>query len=49
MEAALTKDSVAVIPIRVLMVDDHELMRQTYGMLPNTDPDIQIGGFAVDG
>jgi DNA-binding NarL/FixJ family response regulator len=31
------------------MVDDHELMRQAYGMLLNTDPDIQIVGFAGDG
>ena len=49
MEAALTTDSVAVKSIRVLMVDDHELMRQAYGMLLNTDPDIQIVGFAGDG
>ena len=31
------------------MVDDHELMRQAYGLLLNTDPDIQIVGFAGDG
>ncbi len=49
MEAVLTTDSVAVKSIRVLMVDDHELMRQAYGMLLNTDPDIQIVGFAGDG
>ncbi|MEX0761752.1 MAG: response regulator transcription factor [Dehalococcoidia bacterium] len=36
-------------PIQVLMVDDHELMRQAYGMLLNTDPQIQIVGFAGDG
>jgi len=45
----LTTETVAVKPIRVLMVDDHELMRQAYGMLLNTDPDIQIVGFAGDG
>jgi DNA-binding NarL/FixJ family response regulator len=31
------------------MVDDHEIMRQAYGMLLNTDPDIEIVGFAGDG
>lgn len=35
--------------IKVLMVDDHEIMRQAYGMLLNTDPDIEIVGFAGDG
>ena len=49
MEAALTTVSATVKLIRVLMVDDHELMRQAYGMLLNTDPDIQIVGFAGDG
>lgn len=45
----MTTDTVAAKPIKVLMVDDHELMRQAYGMLLNTDPDIQIVGFAGDG
>jgi DNA-binding NarL/FixJ family response regulator len=49
MEATLTTDSVEVKQIRVLMVDDHELMRQAYGLLLNTEPDIQIVGFAGDG
>ncbi len=50
MEAELTTESaVATKPIKVLMVDDHELMRQAYGMLLNTDPEIQIIGFAGDG
>ncbi len=31
------------------MVDDHELMRQAYGMLLDTDPAIEIVGFASDG
>ena len=31
------------------MVDDHEIMRQAHGMLLNTDPDIEIVGFAGDG
>lgn len=35
--------------IRVLMVDDHELMRQAYGTLLNLEPDIEIVGFAGDG
>ena len=35
--------------IRVLMVDDHELMRQAYGTLLNLEPDIEIIGFAGDG
>lgn len=45
----MTTETVATKPIKVLMVDDHELMRQAYGMLLNTDPDIQIIGFAGDG
>ena len=35
--------------IRVLMVDDHELMRQAYGTLLNLEPGIEIVGFAGDG
>ncbi len=35
--------------IRVLMVDDHELMRQAYGTLLNLEPEIDIIGFAGDG
>ncbi len=35
--------------IRVLMVDDHELMRQAYGSLLNQEEDIEIVGFAGDG
>lgn len=31
------------------MVDDHQLMAQAYGTLLNTDPDIEIVGFAPDG
>ncbi len=31
------------------MVDDHELMRQAYGMLLDTDPAIELVGFAGDG
>ena len=31
------------------MVDDHELMRQAYGMLLDTDPAIDLVGFASDG
>jgi DNA-binding NarL/FixJ family response regulator len=49
MEATVIMDSVTEKPIKVLMVDDHELMRQAYGMLLNTDPEIQIVGFASDG
>ena len=45
----MTTETVATKEIKVLMVDDHELMRQAYGMLLNTDPDIQIVGFAGDG
>ena len=37
-EAAVTTDTVATKNIKVLMVDDHEIMRQAYGMLLNTDP-----------
>ncbi|MDG0866234.1 response regulator [Candidatus Lucifugimonas marina] len=48
-EAAVTTDSGASKNIKVLMVDDHEIMRQAYGMLLNTDPDIEIVGFAGDG
>ncbi|MDA1256653.1 MAG: response regulator transcription factor [Chloroflexi bacterium] len=36
-------------PIRVLMVDDHELMRQAYGTLLGEDPGIEIVGLAGDG
>jgi len=35
--------------IRVLMVDDHEVMRQAYGLLLDTDPAIEIVGSASDG
>ena len=35
--------------IRVLMVDDHELMRQAYGMYLNDEPDIDVIGYAGDG
>lgn len=35
--------------IRVLMVDDHELMRQAYGLYLETDPDIEVIGYAGDG
>ena len=35
--------------IRVLMVDDHELMRQAYGLVLETEPDIDVVGFAGDG
>ncbi len=35
--------------IRVLMVDDHELMRQAYGMYLETEPDIEVIGYAGDG
>jgi len=45
----VTTDTVATKNIKVLMVDDHEIMRQAYGMLLNTDPDIEIVGFAGDG
>ena len=45
----MTTDTVATKNIKVLMVDDHEIMRQAYGMLLNTDPDIEIVGFAGDG
>ena len=45
----MTTDSGAKKNIKVLMVDDHEIMRQAYGMLLNTDPDIEIVGFAGDG
>jgi len=31
------------------MVDDHELMRQAYGLLLDTDPAIDLVGFAGDG
>jgi chemotaxis response regulator CheB len=48
-EAPVTTESVATKNIKVLMVDDHEIMRQAYGMLLNTDPDIEIVGFAGDG
>lgn len=36
-------------PIHVLMVDDHELMRQAYGTLLGEDPGIEIVGLAGDG
>lgn len=39
----------AVHKIRVLMVDDHELMRQAYGMYLNDEPDIDVIGYAGDG
>ncbi len=35
--------------IRVLMVDDHELMRQAYGMYLDNEPDIDVIGYAGDG
>ena len=35
--------------IRVLMVDDHELMRQAYGMYLETEADIEVIGYASDG
>ena len=35
--------------IHVLMVDDHELMRQAYGTLLGEDPGIEIVGLAGDG
>jgi DNA-binding NarL/FixJ family response regulator len=45
----VTTEAVPTKNIKVLMVDDHEIMRQAYGMLLNTDPDIEIVGFAGDG
>ncbi len=36
-------------PIHVLMVDDHELMRQAYGTLLGEDPGIEVVGLAGDG
>ncbi|MDP6666623.1 MAG: response regulator transcription factor [Dehalococcoidia bacterium] len=45
----MTTEAVPTKNIKVLMVDDHEIMRQAYGMLLNTDPDIEIVGFAGDG
>ena len=35
--------------IRVLMVDDHELMREAYGTLLSEDPGIEVVGLAGDG
>jgi DNA-binding NarL/FixJ family response regulator len=35
--------------IRVLMVDDHELMREAYGTLLGEDPGIEVVGLAGDG
>jgi len=45
----MTTQVAAARPIRVLMVDDHELMRRAYGTLLDTDSAIEVVGFAADG
>jgi len=45
----MTTDATETGPIRVLMVDDHELMREAYGMLLDQDDAVEVIGLGRDG
>jgi len=39
----------SMLPSRILLVDDHDLFRESLASLVNAQPDLQVAGQAVDG